>query len=575
MKKILLMLLAISFGLQIIDVDAAASSRKRGAANAAQHAQALPQLENALGIPHPRVNFVLDVLGMTEKVFANARSAVDDQEAITSFMEICRAFGFNPGHFEQKSLAELRRDYDAYKRTHIPSNKGSIHVIGGNDPLNPANPLVYHQVHIGAIQAEWGMLCQNMGKRLTVMVESNLNCLQTTQKRLTEGLNSDTPGTSASISAAPGTLLRHYFGCDGRMQSPDVQVNLLDEALHGLGSIRVNNGRLELPTVMGELRELAWKISSNSELIKVGVHRGISVSHGFSTGGHHKLLPKEYRPQINQVFCTALDVRQLNEELLKSYTDIASMFIDIQIEAALLAAALNNTDIFVMPLLGCDDFGNHPMWVLKALNKHKDFIIASGMRVVLNIFDSRMVALEIQDKLNSLVQKTGGTYTDYSQDGNNLIAKNLHGQVRAMTTTPPNNGVNPQVARRKLLAPKPVEVTRHARFPFISSEAFVDAIPAPTQITIIRQGNYIEKQDFGAFANTAAIVNAANPELMPVSDRPSRIPELMPVSHRPSSLIDQLVRIAVTGSHDKFYPGVSHFFFQRTNQVETVACFLA
>lgn len=589
MKKFLVILLGLSFGLQIIDVNAASGGKKRpasaweeeedtsgrrphqarrttgagagataggAAAGAAVGVQRLPQLENSVGISNPRRNFVRDVLDMSEEDFAATMLSVDEGDRREIFNQLCATNDCNAGNFRQQSLAELRRDYIDHKETNTPSNRGSFHVIGAINPLHPHNNLAYQQVDIGAIQAEWGKRCEEIGKRLTVMVASNSNCLETTSEldipdQITRYINDRTQGPAASISAAPGTLLRHYFGCDGKTQGAEEQVNLLEDVLRGLDGVSVPNGYLKLPTAAPQLAAVARRIASHRDLIKVGVHTNISVSHGLSSGDNHRYLPRGHRPIINQVFCAALDLAQGTNAPTPESTRIANILIETQVEAALLAAAINNTDIFVMPLLGCGAFGNNVECIIHALHKHQNLIVESGMRVVLNLFDARAVTDGLKDCLQTITHATGGQYIEYSQDGTRLLANALGGHSHpaaaaaaptAVVTTP--TALRPTASRVFAAAASAAAAVPTHSFP--SSRAFAAAASAATsdrpatRVVVISAGHgetNIEKQDFGPHADTAAIVNAANIDLL----------------YQAGARIDQAIRIAVTGNNHSEY----------------------
>lgn len=414
-------------GLLVIDEAAAVAS--------------LPYIEEIVGEIRARANFVQDVLGISEGKKSNPAvgtfQVLSESDRIKKFDEICGAGKvFECGKFEQKSLEDLKKKHPR----ETSAQQGSFHVIVGEKPLS--NPLVLQQVDSGSLQAVWGKVCFDNKKCLTVMVASNYNCLETTTPEdipgdVTRYIYDRTQGPAASISAAPGLLLRHYFikpeGKQFDLGLGHPQICLLDgilskfqEANPTILKVEVQNGYLKLPQAGEGLKKLVDFFEKNSDLIKIGVHTNISASHGFADINnevHCFLDNKENRPLINQVFCAALNMGPYagGHKKTEENKTIAKILLQKQIEATIYAAWENNTDILLLALLGCGVFGNDPEWFVEGLEKCKDIIKQSGMRVVLNLFDRDGK----HEKLEKLVNDTDGSYLKYRQHENQLFCQNI------------------------------------------------------------------------------------------------------------------------------------------------------
>lgn len=397
----------------------------------------LPVVE-IIGTLRPRNVFVEDVLEISEDEFAK-KPAIGRKALFDS--KCGKDKDFECGLFEQQSLKDLRANLPESSK-----NKGSFNVIEAKNPKS--NLLDLQQVDTGALQVFWGRYCQAKGKRLTVMVASNSNALETTSPddtplTITQYIGDPTQGPAASMSAAPATLWRHYFafykqgdtsGEWDQMQKAR-QINFLDNLLSefkkkGGVDVKVPNGYLILPSGPKQLNELADFFQQNSDLIKVGVHTNLSVSHGFDHLNFNIrcfMNNKKDRPLINQVFCAALNMEpdagghdSKNPKIRK----IAEILLKKQVEATILAAWKNNTDILLLTLLGCGVFKNDKRWLADELTLHKEIIEESGMRVVLNCFAKQEDGY-FKDSLIKLVKETGGSYLRYSQKGEELFCENL------------------------------------------------------------------------------------------------------------------------------------------------------
>lgn len=416
-------------------------------------ADILPRIGAPYGESRPRARFVQDVLGITETAFAAL-----PKETHLAQMRAMAGRGFHSGEFTISSLADLREAYQEHKDAAKDDEAGSFYVIVGNDPMH--NPLVYKQIDTGSLQAHWGKACERAGKRLTVMVASNSNGLETLGYQdiptdITRYIHDHTQGPAASISAAPGTLLRNYLAFEGDetpgvahlpwRQNANQQLNFLEQMLdivfanHQV-NIPVSNGYLAFRTpnlaqYIDErlLNDIATTFENNPGAIQVGVHTGVTVSHGLSEGNNHRFLNNAaQRSRINQVFCAGLDLGQGTNLDTAATRRIAKVLLETQVEATLRAAYINNTDIVVLSMLGCGAFGNNPEWLIHAIELCQELIEESGMRVVLNLFSGNNVVNNrgLRRRLLDLARQTDGAWLEYSQEDGHLVVENILNRKR-------------------------------------------------------------------------------------------------------------------------------------------------
>ena len=246
---------------------------------------------------------------------------------------------FHAGRFGTRSIGELRQDL-------LPrARDGSVRLwaLLGQDALTD----------IGALQA-WA------GTGTLFQVASQFNCLEATGASVVPVrayFSDPTQGPRASISAFPGTLLRHYGapGLDGSrfVQTDSLQINLLHRALPtAAGTVRagylVGDG-------LNDPDYAATALSERFDQIQVGVHAEVEVVLGCEWDG---AVPPGCR--IAQVFTSTFagghyspgvaitgNVRVICRQLLRA----------AYLGTLLAAAGLNQRRV-VLTLIGGGVFGN-------------------------------------------------------------------------------------------------------------------------------------------------------------------------------------------------------------------------
>ena len=191
---------------------------------------------------------------------------------------------FAAGRFACPSIASLAR------QASLNSYKLRLFVLAGSSP----------ETDIGALQA-------SAPPRSLFQVASQFNCLESPGPYLNSVkfyFLDPTQGPRASISAFPGTLLRHYAAPDGRggrfvQKDPSPQINLLHK-LACAEVAQVQSGYL-LASQVKDPQAFAEILKHNFQDIEVGIHEGVEVVLGGNWDGR-----VEGRPLIAQAFTSTL-----------------------------------------------------------------------------------------------------------------------------------------------------------------------------------------------------------------------------------------------------------------------------
>lgn len=242
------------------------------------------------------------------------------------------------GRFEAVSIAALR------ERVAAGGGRGGIRLwaIEGAGAATD----------IGALQAR-------AGAGTLFQVASQFNCLEAPGPavvRVASYLQDSTQGPRASISALPGTLLRHYRAPDGRggrfVQTHDgPQVELLAEVC-GQGLARVRNGYLTADQIRDPAAFVA-ALERGFETIRVGVHHDVEVVLGHDWAGAVEGGPR----QIGQVFTSTLAADSYGP-LTGDLLGVCRLLLRAAYLGTLLAAAARADRRVVLTLIGGGVFGN-------------------------------------------------------------------------------------------------------------------------------------------------------------------------------------------------------------------------
>ncbi len=258
---------------------------------------------------------------------------------------------WSAGRFETATLGALRqRALERQSASDLGAHVARLWVLGGTSPATD----------IGALQAF-------SPPDTLFQVASQFNCLESPGPHLTPVsayLTDPTQGPRASVSAFPGTLLRHYAAPDGKggryVQLDDgPQIKLLRDVCPATVS-DTQNGYLMDDTILDPPAFLA-ALRDNFDAIAVGVHDDLDVVLGYDWDG---AVPPG-APRIAQVFTSTLagggyggeDLDELFEPLCRYLQRAAYL------GTLLAAAALGKTTV-VLTLIGGGVFANpiHVIW---------------------------------------------------------------------------------------------------------------------------------------------------------------------------------------------------------------------
>ena len=249
---------------------------------------------------------------------------------------------WHAGRFETPSIAELRR------RAREAGGTGGRLRLWVLDGAHPATD-------IGGLQATaaQGSLFQ---------VASQFNCLESPGPYVTpvaQYFHDRTQGPRASISAFPGTLLRHYAASrsDGKRfsQTDADPIDLLADVF-GSDAARVQSGYLMAHNVR-DPRALVTALTDRFEAIRVGVHEAVQVVLGYDFEG--AVADSETR-RIAQVFTSTVAGGMYGRGGLggAEFDGACRPLLRAAYLGTLLAATTLGRRLAVLTLIGGGVFGN-------------------------------------------------------------------------------------------------------------------------------------------------------------------------------------------------------------------------
>lgn len=239
-------------------------------------------------------------------------------------------------------------------------------------------------------------------------VASQFNCLESPGAylvRVADYFYDPTQGPRASISAYPGTLLRHYRAPDRAsghfvQNQPGPQLNLLHAVEAPVQSGYLTSRDLTRPA------EFAERLQADFDLLEVGIHEGVQVVLGAQWDG-----PVRAGTRISQVFTSTLAAG--------GYGCIESVHLSIcqhLLRAAYLgtlraAASLRQRRV-VLTLIGGGVFGNplpliwdSILWALERVEGHlpEDLTVIVNGRNLIPEVDEETVRREVRRRHGEIV----------------------------------------------------------------------------------------------------------------------------------------------------------------------------
>lgn len=276
---------------------------------------------------------------------------------------------FDGGRFTVQRLGALREAARAKRGSATP--RLTLSVVAGADPLTD----------VGLLQA-------TAAEGTLFQVASQFNCLEAPGARLVpvaRYFTDPTQGPRASISAFPGTLVRHYAApaSDGGrfVQTDERQLDLLEHALPSSVG-RVESGYL-LSQNLTDFEKAAAVLWERFDELCVGVHEEVEVVFGANWDG-----PVMEGRRIAQVFTSTFAGGGYSDAPTEGpLVEVCRVLLRAAYAGTLFAAASLGTRTVVLTLIGGGVFGNpHPLiWdsILWAVEQ-AEAVLHQPLHVVLN-----------------------------------------------------------------------------------------------------------------------------------------------------------------------------------------------
>lgn len=281
---------------------------------------------------------------------------------------------FQAGRFETPRLGDLhRRAVEARRRQGDPEARLRFWVLDGASPATD----------IGALQgtAPPGSLFQ---------VASQFNCLESPDAfvaDVADYFHDPTQGPRASISAFPGTLVRHYAAPaqeGGRFvqETTGRQINLLEDVC-APGVASVQSGYL-MTSNIPQPEALARTLEERFDDLRVGLHDDVEVVFGANWDGPVTGAPHHRIAQVLTSSVAAGGYSRIDGRSAAMATIIQQLQRAAHLGALLAAASLGKSYVG-LTLIGGGVFGNPipVIWeaILWALDRvrpllHRDLVVA-------------------------------------------------------------------------------------------------------------------------------------------------------------------------------------------------------
>jgi len=236
-------------------------------------------------------------------------------------------------------------------------------------------------------------------------VASQFNCLEAPGPRLarvSDYFFDPTQGPRASISAFPGTLLRHYR-VPFEQKDPAPQLNLLRHvALPGVAEV---DGGYLLADNIAQPTTFAALLHDHFDEIEVGLHEGVQVVLGDSWDGQ-----VEGAPRIAQVFISTIAAGGYSRVNVVEpvWLDIVTQLQRAAYLGTLRAAAATGQRRAVLTLIGGGVFGNPLEVIWKSIVwacRQVEPTLGSDLTVIVNARALEGLDLE---RVEAVCQQAGG-----------------------------------------------------------------------------------------------------------------------------------------------------------------------
>jgi hypothetical protein len=339
-----------------------------------------------------------DIMGMTEQEFKNrvghpAGDLKPDPKAVSAWIRTHaqnlinathgRARAINQPTWSEPTLNDLRTRVRQKLIAHPITQFGSL-AYSFHNSAQPKN------TDIRALHEQY--------PNAFFQIASNFNALEGFMGDYSQDLSrmnhGPVQGEEAVMATMPAAIYRRYV-------LP--RINLLSN----LNSFfTVNTPRNSTPVITGAVSKA---IPTPAQLggLKVGVHRNIAVASGYNddnatvllVGGkrripaYNKWMDLKNPLRVSHIYTAAhninlhhrKDIQLGNAAVNTIHRAIARTLLIASYEATVLAAIDAGARTLILTMLGAGAFGNDPLWIVEALQRLEDVIIASGMNVILII----------------------------------------------------------------------------------------------------------------------------------------------------------------------------------------------
>jgi hypothetical protein len=310
---------------------------------------------------------------------------------------------WSAGTFTVPTLAELQRSVqpaEGAPRLFVLHGEGAVTDIGALQAFAPPGTLF--------------------------LVASQFNCLESPGAHVTpvqRYLTDPTQGPRASISALPGTLLRHYAAParDGRRFTQSTrgeQLNLLADAIGDPAIARVCSGYLRDCDV-NDPEALVRALSDRFERLQVGLHDDVSVVLGASWHGD---VPPDVR--VSQAFSSTLAAGGYSRASAREapWPDVCQLLLRGGYLGTLLGARALKRRVAVLTLLGGGVFGNPLPLIWESILWAFDTLAARFPGALDVVVNTRSLARDVSlERLAQEARDRGGVVLELTLEGPRVL----------------------------------------------------------------------------------------------------------------------------------------------------------
>ncbi len=315
------------------------------------------------------------------------------------------------GRFETVSIRDLKTRAEYQKQDSLPKQI-RLWFFNGTGPV----------VDIGSLQA-------TSPNNTLFQVASQFNCLESPEAYLAPVADyffDSTQGPRASISAFPGTLLRHYAApdADGKrfvQETNQCQIDLLADAV---GSGITRNGYLK--SLGGvDPQDFASTLETHFEAIRLGVHDRTQVVFGYNWDGY---VEDSKNCLISQVFTSTIAGGFYGGQVAlgaEVFEVVCLHLLRAAYLGTLLSASCLDCTRVVLTLIGGGVFGNPFSLIWKAIHwtvSEVSPFLSQDLDVVVNGWNIGS-KVDLETAVLPTLRDWNGAILSFDNDGNVTIRR--------------------------------------------------------------------------------------------------------------------------------------------------------